>query len=429
MRILKKLMTILMMIVILFSMNGIFLRETKAATYLIKEADLYSKGEMVSFRYKDINIGVQFVVYKKDGVEYPAYCLNRNLIGVTTEEGAKVTVNKALEDVKIWRVITNGYPFKSPTELRCNSSMEAFAATKMAVYDTMYHYNWADFKAINEQGERVIKAAENIAKIAGNSKATKISGKVEIKEITEGWEQDEINKEYISKTYEVETNTESTEYTIQVGGLQIDGFKITDKNNKEKTQFDNGELFKILIPTEKIESKWNINREFYITATANLKTKPILYGETEKSDYQNYALVAGEWEFEKGYLTDSYPPNKTTIKVIKEDAETGKSLECAKFNVLDENKNIVYTDVTTNENGVAELVGIMPGKYFIEEIQAPEGYTKYEEIIEIDVGFNETYEIKVNNYQKPKEEKKEVEDKKEIVVTSKKEKLLPRTGF
>ena len=43
----------------------------------------------------------------------------------------------------------------------------------------------------------------------------------------------------------------------------------------------------------------------------------------------------------------------------------------------------------------------MPGKYYIEEKQAPEGYTKYAELVEVNVKFNETYTINVNNYKKP----------------------------
>ena len=218
MRKLKKFISILMATILLFGVSACFNNESKAATYLIKEAELYSKGEMVSFRYKGMGVGVEFVVYKNDGVEYPAYCLDKNLIGVTTQQGVTIKVKKALEDVKIWRVITNGYPFKTPAELKCNNEMEAFAATKMAVYDTMYNYDWADFEPVNEQGERVIAAAESIAKIAEKSTETKISGKVEVKAITENWQQDNIEKEYVSKTYEVKANEESTGYTIQVKG-------------------------------------------------------------------------------------------------------------------------------------------------------------------------------------------------------------------
>ena len=428
MRKLKKFISVLMMIIILFGVTACFNNESKAATYLIKEAQLYSKGEMVSFKYQGTGIGVQFVVYEKDGVEYPAYCLDKTLIGVTTEQGVTIKVKKALEDVKIWRVITNGYPFKTPAELKCNSEAEAFAATKMAVYDTMYNYDWADFEALNEQGKRVIEAAESIAKIAEKSTETKITGEVEIKAVTEGWVQDDIEKEYVSKTYEVITNAESTGYTIQISATQLEGQKITDENNQEKSTFKNGEKFKILIPTARIESKIEVDRKIRITATADLKTKPILFGETSNSNYQDYAVVGGEWEFEKTTLVETYPPNKTCIKILKEDAETKEALEGAKFNIFDENKNLAYTDVTTNEEGIVEIIGVMPGKYYIEEVKSPDGYTRYEEIIEIELGFNENYTVNVNNYKKPQKEEKEIEDK-EITVTSKQEVALPRTGF
>lgn len=430
MRIIKKSVCILMIAIVLLSGLGIFQNESKAATYLINEANLYSKGELVSFIYKDnIKVGVQFVVYKKDGVEYPAYCLNRNLIGVTQEQGAKVTVNKALENAAVWRVVTNGYPFKTPSELKCNSNIEAFAATKMAVYDALYTYDWSDFTPINDQGKRVLAAAESISKKARSSKETKPVGKVEIKKVTENWEADTISEGYISKTYQVQTNVESTKYQIKLDGFDINNVKLTDKNNQEKSEFSSGEVFKILIPVSELENKIDVNKEFNITATANLRTKPVLYGETGRSEYQDYALAAGEWEFESTALKSSYPSNKTMIKIVKEDKETKESLEGAKFNILDKNKNIIYADVSTNKEGIVEIKGITPGKYYIEEIKAPDGYTKYDELIEINVEFNESYTVNVNNYKKPEEEEKQVEEEKTITVVSKKEVALPRTGF
>ena len=71
-----------MVVILLVTMLMIFPNKAEAAsTYFIDEADLYSKGELVCFTYQNNLIGVEFVVYKKDGVEYPAYCLNRNLPG------------------------------------------------------------------------------------------------------------------------------------------------------------------------------------------------------------------------------------------------------------------------------------------------------------------------------------------------------------
>ena len=198
---LTRIINISVILVLMLSMIGMFENKSNAATYLIDKENLYSKGEFVGFLYKDIKVGVEFVVYKKDGVEYPAYCLNRNLQGVTTGSGTSVSVSKTIQNAAVWRAITNGYPFKTPAELNCNSNMEAFAATKMAVYDALYTYNWSDFKAINEQGKRVISAAETISKKARSSNASKPVGKVEIKAVSESWKEDSLDKKYISKTY------------------------------------------------------------------------------------------------------------------------------------------------------------------------------------------------------------------------------------
>lgn len=429
MRKLKKIINITIILVLMFSMLGIFENKSNASTYLINEADLYSKGEMVSFSYKGIIVGVEFVVYKKDGVEYPAYCLNRNLPGVTSSQGTKVSVSKTVENAAVWRAVTNGYPFKTASQLNCNSDMEAFAATKMAVYDALYTYDWDDFETLNDEGKRVIAAAESISKKARSSKETKAVGKVEIKSMTETWKEDNIDNSYISKTYQVITNVESTKYQIKLDGFDINNVKLTDENNKEKTEFSSGEKFKVLIPVTELETKIDVTKDFTITATANLRTKPVLYGETGNSNYQDYALAAGEWEFETTVLKAQYLSNKTSIKIVKKDTETGEALKGAKFNILDENREIVYMDLETDDQGIVEVNGVLPGKYYVQEAKSPEGYTEYDQEIEVNVTFNEVYTVNVNNYKKPEEEEKQIDDEEEVTVTGNKEVALPRTGF
>lgn len=430
MKILKKSKILLVMVILILSVIGGFNNEAKAAVvYPIKEANLYSKGEMVSFTYKGIGIGVQYVVYKKDGIEYPAYCLNKNLVGVTQEEGAKVTVSKAIENVAVWRAVINGYPFKTPEELNCKSDIEAFAATKMAVYDALYTYNWSDFEPLNEQGKRVIEAAEQISKKARSLTDTKVIGEIEIKELTKNWKEDDIEKGYISKRYKIESNIELRKCTVELEGLKINNVKITNKNNELQTEFARNDEFKILIPISELENKPNIDTQFNIIASAELKTKPVLYGETADSNYQNYALAAGEWEYNDTLFKDKYPSNETTIRISKQDAETNLPLANAKFNLLDEDGKIIYTEITTNEKGIAEINGVMPGKYFLQEVKAPEGYTLDDRKLKIDIAFNQEITIGLENYKKPEEEEKETKDKKEINVLGKKEVSLPRTGF
>lgn len=420
----KNIIAIVLILITLFTTLGIFSNTSKAATYIIDEADLYSKGELVCFSYQDMVVGVQFVVYQKDGVEYPAYCLNRNLPGVTEEESYTVSADKLVTDSKIWRVITNGYPYHSAKELGCNSDIEAFAATKMAVYDAMHNYDWNDFKALDEQGSRIIAVAQKIAKVASSSTASKPVSIVEIKTNDSKWEMDKIDKNFASKTFYVTTNVDSTNYNVKLSNVKIDNVKITDEKNNEKTEFKTGEKFKVLIPISEMDKTGNFDLE----VTANMKTMPILYGNSGNSTKQNYALVAGDYEFESSKLRVTYLDNTTKIELLKKDAETGEPLKGAKFNILDENKNIVYSDLETNKEGLAKVEGINPGKYYIQEIKSPDGYTTYEELIEVNLLLNQIYRVNVNDYKKPEDEEKKVEDE-DKTITGIKEENLPRTGF
>lgn len=398
--------------------------EVKAATYIIDEANLYSKGKLECFKYQETNIEVQFVVYEKDGVEYPAYCLDRNLPGVTEDKKYTVSADKLVTDAKIWRAVTNGYPFKTAKQLGCNSDIEAFAATKMAVYDAMYNYNWDDFQGINAQGNRVVAAAEKIAKAARSSSATKPVSIVTVKTSDTKWEMDSINKDYASKTFTVTTNVESTKYDVKLNNVKIENVKVTDEKNNAKTSFKTGEKFKVLIPISEMDKSGN----FEIEVTADMKTRPILYGNSGNSSLQSYALAAGDYEFESAKLRVNYLKNEAYIELFKKDAETREPLKGAKFNILDENKNIVYSDLETDENGLVRISGVKPGKYYIQEIKSPDGYTGYEQLIEIDLKLNQAYRVNVNNYEKPEDEEKKVEDE-DMTVTGQKEINLPRTGF
>lgn len=420
----KQIIAILLVLITIVTTLSIFKTNAKAATYLIDEADLYSKEELVCFTYQGIKIGVEFVVYKKDGVEYPAYCLDKTLPGVTTDGGYTVSVDKLVNNNKIWRAVTNGYPFKTAKQLGCNSDAEAFAATKMAVYDAMYNYDWDDFEGLNAQGDRIVSAAEKISKAARSSSETKPVSVVSIGKVDEEWALDSKDDKFISKEFKINCNLEYAKYSLKLNNLNIEGVKLVDKNNNEKKEFKSGENFKVLIPIAELSK----SGEFEIEATVDVKTKPVLYGDSGDSTKQSYALASGDYEFESTKLKIKYSENATKIEIIKKDAETEEPLQGAKFNILNENKEIIYSDITTNEEGKAIVEKITPGKYFIQEIKAPDGYTIYDELIEIDVELNQKYIVNVNNYEKPEDEEKQVDDV-EITKTGDKEVYLPRTGF
>ena len=90
---------------------------------------------------------------------------------------------------------------------------------------------------------------------------------------------------------------------------------------------------------------------------------------------------------------------KVDLKVVKEDAENGKKLEGAEFGIYNKNdilsgdKVLVKADtllqmVMSDKNGLAQFTLDLPlGKYYVKELQAPEGYVSSDEIMEFDASY------------------------------------------
>lgn len=400
------------------------INKIKAAT-IAETIEPYSKGEVVLFNYDGIGIGVEIQVYEKEGIEYPVYCLDKGKRGVEIDFSYAVDISEMLSNQKIWRAITNGYPFKTPEELGCNSMEEAYAATKMAVYDAMYNYDLSKFSihTNSDSNKRTVKAINKIITAARNSKETKTVATLDIKPDSSIWEVDPIDSNYISKTYSINAPTVTKNYKISLKNDNYVRIKVTDVYNKERTEFTQKEKFKILIPIADIDKAG----EFTITATTELKTLPIFYGKSPNKEWQNYAVTVGEYEIAGTSLKQSYQENKTKIEIKKQDGETKLPLKNAKFNLLDENKQILYSELITDDEGIIELQHLLPGIYYLEEIKAPEGYYGYDELIMLEIKLNQKTVIVVENYEKQDEKPNETpQEENEILVGNKK---LPKTGF
>ena len=311
MKYMKKIMSIALLLIIIMTL---LITTSRAQT--ISSANLYSKEYSTGLlKWGDINLECDVVVYKKDGVEYPAYCLQRELSGVNSELSYSVTIDKLVTDVMIWRTIINGYPYKTISELGCKTEAEAFMATKQAVYCIIYNRDLDEYTARNEAGERCLNAMKKIVNAAKKSTATKISSNITIICENSKWSIDKINREYISQTFKVTSEAPMNTYKIKLDGDLPEGTKITDTNNKEKAEFKSKEEFKIIIPLKNINSNGN----FSINVEGNVNTKPILYGESGKSNLQDYALTAATYEEGKGSKKVYYTKNDTKIIISKKE--------------------------------------------------------------------------------------------------------------
>ncbi len=390
----------------------------------IDAANVYAVGDCGSLlTYKGTTVKTTYIEYQNGGKVYPAYCLDKTKPGA--EEGNyTVSVEKAVKDVMLWKIVTNGYPYKTIQELGVANEKEAFTATKHAIYSYIHGNQLSDYGAIGEAGQRTLNAMYQIINDANNSTEVQISNKVDIQKLQETWKQDSVTSQYVSKTYKVTAKTNIDKYTVHVTdekGQEIEGIKITDKTNQEKEEFNSDEVFKILIPIKQMTE----NRSIKINIETKVETKPILYGKAPNSNLQDYALTASTYEDGTGETQDNYSKNKTKLIIIKQDKETEEKLQGVQFQLLDENKNVIYTNLETDENGKIEVENLIPGKYYIKETRTISGYELYKDLIEVDINLNEEMTVTVNNHEEEIPEIEKTTDNKE--VTSKR--ILPVTGM
>lgn len=416
----------IMMVIMLLTLNFLGGTNSIYASNLLesRDANIYMVEDCGSLlTYKGVQVITKYVEYNEGGVTYPAYCMDKTKPGVgAVADNYNVSVQSAIQDVGLWKIITNGYPYKTIEELGVANRNEAFTATKQAVYCYIHGNKLEDYGAIGEAGQRTLNALINIVNNANNSTETKISSTISINRTSEKWEQDKMEKDYVSKTYSISAGAQIENYKIKItkeNGEDLGGIKITDINNNERNEFSPNESFKVLIPIRIMKEKGTINLE----VEAKVKTKPIFYGISEIIGCQDYALTTSSFEDGTGKIVDEYDKNETKIIILKKDQETNNPLEEVEFELLNQDLETVYTGLKTDKDGKITIDNLIPGLYYLNETKTLDGYELYTQLIKVELDLNQEATITVNN---KKEEKPQIETR---TKTSKEVKKLPVTGM
>ena len=304
MNIKHKIITVIVIIVAALSTNfKILINNVKAANLNeISQIELHSKGLCGQLlKYKGVIVKTTYVEYTYNGNNYPAYCLDKTLPGITEELVYSVGTNKKVEDIGLWRTIINGYPYKSISELGVANEDEAFTATKHAIYCYLFENNPSDYEAIGEAGQRTLNALNKIVSDAENSKETQAVNTAAVKSENEEWIEDEENSKYVYKTYSVSSAVSYLSYEIQFEDMP-QGSKITNINGTETNRFSEGEKFRIMLLKESL----NDDGEITLNMKTAVKTKPVIYGASPNSSWQNYALTGYMYEDESIKFSDKY---------------------------------------------------------------------------------------------------------------------------
>ena len=196
----------------------------------------------------------------------------------------------------------------------------------------------------------------------------------------------------------------------------------TDINNIPRQEFKSNEKFRISLPISELSDGGGIK----LKALANVETKPIFIGKAANSNNQDYAITGISYENGTGEKEIYYSKNETKLKIIKKDENGEKNLANAVFQLLDKDKNVIISELITDKNGEVVLEYILPGTYYIKEIQAPVGYILYDNYIQIRPEFNEELTVTIKN---SKEEKPEIQISENVLKIKNEVKRLPKTGM
>lgn len=384
----KKIFKTMTIVLIILILNFLLLANTVQAVEG-GQIKIYTKGEFKRIiKFNEIVVKTAHAVYEENGKEYPVYCLNKDLHGVGEYIATyDVTKQGKITDIGLWRVIINGYPYKSIEQLGVNDEGEAYTATKQAIYCYIYNRGTENYEGLGDAGNRVINAINTILENAKNSTETYENKVLEILQ-SKDWQ---VENNCIVKQYEVKSSLNITKYIVSLEN-QPTGCKITNLENHEKNKFNSNEKFKISIPITSLEK----SGEFKIKIQTQMETKPIFYGKAPSADLQDYALTAFSYEDVNTELLQNYEKNETKIIIQKQDSETKEILKGAKFEILNENKKVIRV-AETNKQGQIILEQIIPGTYYIREIKAPEGYEVEGEVKKIQIEMNEKKTIKIEN--------------------------------
>ena len=388
----KKVIAMLLLILTLCSTFSGFSFATE-----ISEANLQNKGDCgyhLQYWNAEKNgwyyIITTFVTYQKDGVEYPAYCLNKEYPGVGEYDGYTVDIDAVLDNVQIWRTIINGYPYKTPAELGVENKYDAFVATKQAVYSILYGYDPATrYRGGDERGTKIANAVVNLVNIGRYGTQTPSDGAITV--VTSGSLYEEGN--YWVQKFNVSSSVDMASYTVTSTANLPEGAIITNGSGTQTNSFTGSESLYLKIP------KSSMNKDIsnvIINVQGKCKTYPVFYGKTRINATQNYAVTYDPFGDGVGRATLNVKTNTGKIQINKTDSDTLKPIQGVTFQLTKADGTVV-ANATTNSNGVATFSGLYQDNYKLTEISTNDKYVINKATSDVNVEYNKSTTQNITN--------------------------------
>ena len=276
----------------------------------------------------------------------------------------------------VWRVLLNGFPYKTPAEMGVPDERSAFAVTKQAVYAVLDGRDTSRYSGVDAIGNQMADAVRRLVDIGRNGTQTYQDPVINVSTISPAGV-DNIDSKYISQTFNVSSEVNMKDINVILDTFSAPtGTKVTDINNNERTNFDKGENFKVLVPRENIKDEITVQ----FTLSGQCETYPILFGKAPNDNVQDYVLTTDPFVVSTAKSQMNYKPS-VDIEIDKissgESEITGKGegepLEGAKFNVKSEDGSF-NKDYYTDANGKITLSNMDIQKYIITELESAKYY-------------------------------------------------------
>lgn len=336
-----------------------------------------------------------YAYYEHDGKQYPAYCLDKDSPGVGTPEAGNqytVNVNDVINDIRIWRIAINSYPYQTPESLGVENYLDAFVATKQAIYCIIYNREPSTyFKGGDARGEAIKNAIVRLVDIGRNGSQTPVNTDITTNKIGTFKE----DGEYYSQEYSVNSPVETSQYIIKNTNGLPNGSKITNMSNNEQNTFSGNEHFKVRVPKSQITTDLDIT----ILLQAKCKNYPVFYGKSTVPGTQDYLLTFDPFGDITGVAKLNVKANTGKIKIVKNDMDTNKPIEGVTFQ-LSKKDGTVIANSTTNSNGESTFTNLYPGSYVLKEISTNANYILNEKAFDINVEYNKTTSQTITNEHK-----------------------------
>ena len=360
--------------------------------------------------YQKWSYKIVWYVYYLDtqtGKKYPAFCVEPAKQGVGTGYSEYNTTISRQTDNAIWRILDKGYMGSSYRAWGMTCDDDLYSATKIALHSYAEKIAPKDkyrigtrsvdgntVEEIQKRGTQVLDIAQALYLCAINNTDVYKEPKCEIQKNGSNTIETINGEEYYVQKYLRMTNKPVKSYEISIENF-ISGTKILNLNNEENSTIKES-FFKIAIPIKSI--KENICGKVSLK-NIDMEDYQVFYAKSSIANAQSYVTYTDTRKFDGNTDELILESNNSNLEILKIDSKTKEPIANVTFQLTDESEKVIG-EYTTNEEGLIEINNLHQGTVKVKEIKAPDKYIINEQEQTVNLEWNKTTRLELENDRK-----------------------------